>query len=107
MEDGGWRMEDGGWRMEDGGWRMEDGGWRMEDGGWRWAWGGLSIADRFFNSEIRNPQFEIEREVYVPVAPDVAFATIPVIGRRLRAGEFTSVELTEFFLDRLQTIGPQ
>ena len=28
-------------------------------------------------------------------------------GRRLRAGEFSSVELTEFFLERLATIGPQ
>jgi aspartyl-tRNA(Asn)/glutamyl-tRNA(Gln) amidotransferase subunit A len=43
----------------------------------------------------------------VPVAPELAFATIPAIGRRLRAGEFTSVELTEFFLDRLQTIGQE
>ncbi len=43
----------------------------------------------------------------MPVAPDLAFATITAIGRRLRAKEFTSVELTEFFLDRLATIGPQ
>jgi len=43
----------------------------------------------------------------MPVSPDVAFAPISVLGRRLRAKEFTSVELTEFFLDRLESLGPQ
>jgi len=43
----------------------------------------------------------------MPVAADLAFASLPVLGRGLRAKQFTSVELTEFFLDRLDTIGPQ
>ncbi len=38
---------------------------------------------------------------------DLAFAALPVLGRRLRAGEFKSVELTEFFLDRLEKFGPR
>ncbi|MEY4180799.1 MAG: Glutamyl-tRNA(Gln) amidotransferase subunit [Planctomycetota bacterium] len=36
----------------------------------------------------------------------LAFATIRELGKRLRAGEFTSVELTEFFLRRLEKQGP-
>lgn len=43
----------------------------------------------------------------MPVSPDLAFASLPALGRGLRAKEFTSVELTEFFLDRLEKIGPQ
>ncbi|MGE5192945.1 MAG: amidase [Deltaproteobacteria bacterium] len=39
--------------------------------------------------------------------PDVAFASLPALGRGLRTKQFTSVELTEFFLDRLETIGPR
>ena len=34
--------------------------------------------------------------------PNVAWATIRELGARLRAGEFTSVELTRFFLDRIE-----
>ena len=36
-----------------------------------------------------------------------AFATVRELGRRWRAKEFTSVELTEFFLRRLETLGPK
>jgi aspartyl-tRNA(Asn)/glutamyl-tRNA(Gln) amidotransferase subunit A len=39
--------------------------------------------------------------------PDLAFASIRTLGQKLRAGEFTSLTLTEFFLDRLERIGPQ
>lgn len=41
----------------------------------------------------------------MPVEPSLAYATIPELGRRWRAGEFTALELTEFFLQRLETIG--
>lgn len=41
----------------------------------------------------------------MPVEPRLAFATIPELGRRWRAGEFTALELTDFFLQRLETIG--
>jgi hypothetical protein len=36
----------------------------------------------------------------MPLPDDIAFATVTELGRRLRAGEFNSVELTEFFLNR-------
>ena len=36
-----------------------------------------------------------------------AFATVAELGQRLRAREFTSVELTRFFLDRLERLGPK
>ena len=38
---------------------------------------------------------------------DLPFATIPALGAKLRSGELTSVELTKFFLDRLETLGPK
>lgn len=38
---------------------------------------------------------------------DLAFAPLPVLGARLRGGEFSSVELTKFFLDRLEKHGPK
>lgn len=41
----------------------------------------------------------------MPVEPRLAFATIPELGRHWRAGEFTALELTDFFLQRLETIG--
>lgn len=41
----------------------------------------------------------------MPVAADLAFASIRTLAKGLRAGEFTSVELTTFFLNRLATIG--
>lgn len=41
------------------------------------------------------------------MSQELAFATIRELGRRLRAGEVTSVGLTEFFLERLKRIGPQ
>src|SRR5262249_37194522 len=43
----------------------------------------------------------------MPVSADLAFASIPVLGRGLRAREFTSVELTEFFVERLDKLGPR
>ena len=39
------------------------------------------------------------------IPSDIAFASISTLGRRLRAKEFTAVELAEFFLHRLETIG--
>lgn len=41
----------------------------------------------------------------MPIAPELAFASISVLGRKLRAREFSSVELTDFFLKRLDTLG--
>ncbi len=35
----------------------------------------------------------------------LAFASIRELGRMLRAGETTPTALTEFFLDRLDTVG--
>lgn len=43
----------------------------------------------------------------MPVAPETAFDTIRTLAQKLRGGQFTSVELTEFFLDRLEKIGPR
>jgi aspartyl-tRNA(Asn)/glutamyl-tRNA(Gln) amidotransferase subunit A len=43
----------------------------------------------------------------MPLPAEVAFASLPTLGRGLRAKQFTSVELTEFFLDRLEKIGPR
>ena len=43
----------------------------------------------------------------MPISPELAFASLPALGRGLRAKEFTSVELTELFLERLEKIGPQ
>lgn len=39
------------------------------------------------------------------IPPEWAFATVRDLGRRLRAGETTSLALTEFFLERLERIG--
>ena len=41
------------------------------------------------------------------VEPSLAFASIRTLGRQLRAKQFTSLELTEFFLDRLRRHGPR
>lgn len=38
---------------------------------------------------------------------DTAFASITTLGARLRSGAISSVELTKFFLNRLETIGPK
>ena len=38
---------------------------------------------------------------------ELAYASIPALGGMLRSGATTSVELTKFFLDRLETIGPR
>jgi len=39
------------------------------------------------------------------VSAELAFASISVLGKKLRAGEFTAVELTTSFLDRLKRFG--
>ncbi len=41
----------------------------------------------------------------MPVAAELAFASVRVLGQKLRAGEFTACELAEFFLQRLETLG--
>jgi aspartyl-tRNA(Asn)/glutamyl-tRNA(Gln) amidotransferase subunit A len=41
----------------------------------------------------------------MPIPDSLAFATLDVLRHRWRAGEFTAVELAEFFLKRLDTIG--
>ena len=39
--------------------------------------------------------------------PRLAFASIRKLGKKLRDGKFSSVELTEFFLERLERLGPK
>ncbi|HUY34182.1 MAG TPA: amidase [Pirellulales bacterium] len=41
----------------------------------------------------------------MPLPPDTAWASLSTLGRRLRAKRFTAVELTEFFLDRVERHG--
>ena len=41
----------------------------------------------------------------MPVPAEAAFWSVAKLGKALRAGSFSSVELTEFFLDRLKTLG--
>ena len=43
----------------------------------------------------------------MPVADSMAFATVVELGQRFTAREFTSVELTNFFLERLERLGPK
>ena len=43
----------------------------------------------------------------MPLSPELAFAPLPVLGARLRSGAISSVELTRFFLDRLERFGPK
>jgi aspartyl-tRNA(Asn)/glutamyl-tRNA(Gln) amidotransferase subunit A len=43
----------------------------------------------------------------MPIDPELAFAPVRILGQKLRAREITSVALTEFFVDRLDRIGPQ
>jgi aspartyl-tRNA(Asn)/glutamyl-tRNA(Gln) amidotransferase subunit A len=43
----------------------------------------------------------------MPVPDELAFAPVRTLGNKLRAREFSSRELTEFFLKRLETIGPR
>ncbi len=38
---------------------------------------------------------------------DLAFASLTVLGAALRGGEVSAVELTKFFLERLETFGPR
>ena len=39
--------------------------------------------------------------------PKLAFASVRELGAGLRGGRFTSLELTEFFLERLERLGPE
>lgn len=41
----------------------------------------------------------------MPLSPDLAFGTIPELGRRLRERQYSAVELAEFFLKRAETLG--
>lgn len=41
----------------------------------------------------------------MPIDPNLAVASIRELGRRLRAGEFTAVELAEFYLERIERWG--
>jgi aspartyl-tRNA(Asn)/glutamyl-tRNA(Gln) amidotransferase subunit A len=43
----------------------------------------------------------------MPIPPTTAFTSVADLGKQLRAGAFTSVDLTEFFLARLKKFGPQ
>lgn len=43
----------------------------------------------------------------MPVPDSLAFATVADLGRRLCSREFSAVELTQFFLDRLERLGPK
>jgi len=43
----------------------------------------------------------------MPINDELAFASIPTLAKKLRSGDFTSVELTEYFLERTETIGPK
>ena len=43
----------------------------------------------------------------MPLKDKHAFASIRRLGRGLRRGDYTSLELTEFFLDRLERLGPR
>ncbi|QLH77500.1 amidase [Halosimplex rubrum] len=43
----------------------------------------------------------------MPVSDEDLFDTVPELGEKLRDGEFTSRELTEAYLDRLEEIGPK
>ena len=42
----------------------------------------------------------------MPVQDHHAFASIRTLAQGLRQGDFTSLQLTEFFLDRLERLGP-
>lgn len=41
----------------------------------------------------------------MPISAELAFGTIPELGRRWRDKQFTAVELAEFFLKRAETLG--
>lgn len=43
----------------------------------------------------------------MPLSPQTAFQSIRALGERLRAREFTSRALTEYFLDRCERLGPK
>src|SRR5262245_32688249 len=43
----------------------------------------------------------------MPVPSELAFASIRTLSQGLRARQFSAVELAEFFLDRLERIGPR
>jgi aspartyl-tRNA(Asn)/glutamyl-tRNA(Gln) amidotransferase subunit A len=43
----------------------------------------------------------------MPLSNELAFASIRTLGAKLRAQDFTAVELAEFFLTRLERLGPE
>ena len=43
----------------------------------------------------------------MPVSAEMAFASIRTLGKKLRENEFSAVELADFFLNRLENIGPK
>ncbi|MFQ5733536.1 MAG: amidase [Planctomycetaceae bacterium] len=43
----------------------------------------------------------------MPIDDGIAFASLRTLGKKLRGGEFTAVELAEFFLKRTETLGPK
>lgn len=43
----------------------------------------------------------------MPPTDELAFASIRTLGKSLRDGDVSAVQLAEFFLDRLETLGPQ
>jgi aspartyl-tRNA(Asn)/glutamyl-tRNA(Gln) amidotransferase subunit A len=43
----------------------------------------------------------------MPIPDGLAFATVTDLGRRLRCREFQCVELAQFFLDRVERLGPR
>jgi aspartyl-tRNA(Asn)/glutamyl-tRNA(Gln) amidotransferase subunit A len=67
-------------------------------------YGALSDFDVWSVIEVSSNQ----QVVTVPKIPEtIAFASVREIGRRLRADDFSCVELAVFFLGRLKTIGPK
>ncbi len=50
----------------------------------------------------------VQQVATVPNIPEsLVFASVRQIGKHIRAGEFSCVELAEFFLDRLKSLGPK
>jgi aspartyl-tRNA(Asn)/glutamyl-tRNA(Gln) amidotransferase subunit A len=43
----------------------------------------------------------------MPIPDSLAFATVTELGRRLRCREFSCLELAQFFLDRVERLGPR
>ncbi len=68
----------------------------------------LTLSGRLQPEPGRGPNIPALDPVRVlPVAGDLAFATIPELGALLRGGAITCVGLAEFFLDRLRALDTQ